>query len=116
MGLVNAAGIIKLLELGSLCVRERTFIGVQPRVCIIRLLHKACQHGAFPDGKLFHLLAEIIHGGRFKAVIGPAQGHIVHIGSQNLIFIKHIFQLHRKVCLLELAFIALLAGENFIFN
>ena len=74
------------------------------------------QHGALAQGQLIQLLAEIAARGGIHAVVVFAQVDGVQVAFQNLLLAVLGFQLHGQVGLLDLALIALLAGQDGVFN
>ncbi|MPM37548.1 hypothetical protein SDC9_84166 [bioreactor metagenome] len=91
-------------------------IHVLARVVAVRRLREPREHGAFANSQFGKLLAKVVHGGGFHAVVRLAQRNIVQVRFQNLIFRDDGFHFESKVRFLNLALVVALGTEDFVFN
>ena len=95
-------------------VLVKTLIGVGARIGVVRLLNHTGEHSAFTDGKLAHLLAKVILGSGFEAVVGIAEVNIVHVRFQYQILGNGVLKLICQIRLLYLALVALNIGQHLV--
>ena len=97
-------------------VRRLAGVIVAAGIIVVGAAGHAGEHGAFAQGKLVQLLAEIAHRGGFYAVIAFAQINRVEVAFQDFVLGVDLFQLHGQIGLLDFALVALLVGKHAVFN
>ena len=99
-------------DVGGVAALGVAGVEVAARVVVIGAAGHAGEHGAFAQRQLAQLLAEVAVGRDLHAVIAAAQEDGVEVALQDLRLGVARFQLHGQVGLLQLALVALLAGEH----
>ena len=99
-------------DIGGVAAGGIAGIKVAAWIVIVGASGHAGKHGAFAQGELAQLLAEIAIRGNLHAVIAAAQKDRIEIAFQNLLLGVAGFQLHGQIGFLQLAFIAQFAGED----
>ena len=76
-------------------------IEVVVRVIAVGQVDKACQHCGFREVQFIAVLAEIVEGCFLNASDMTAEVQLVHVKLEDLFFADQLFQLDRKVDLLN---------------
>ena len=89
---------------------------VAARVVVVRAAGETGEHRAFAQGKLAQILAEIACRGGFHAVIAFAQINGVEVAFEDFVLGVDFLQLHGEIGFLDFALVALLVGEDAVFD
>ena len=88
----------------------------ETRIVAIRILRETCDHGAFANGQLIQILAEVVFGGGLDAVIRSAEIDVVQIRFEDRVLLHDLFALQREERFLHFALIRTLRAEDLVFD